>query len=860
MDQSSQYPPDFDSKVLLVLEPFDRQLLEKRLNSGEISYQEFKDQVYEIAGNRLIKQLQICTPSLAAPNTNDKDFNLQEYCNTVAEACNAYKAHGCNLLEEVQKNAPSLVVKIFNDWESLRAIVGAYPDVLSRRWIKRTVDKRKALLLAAWPAMPPMHRPDFDVLRHRLRGPKYRDLFMMPYINQEDLSSPKHLLQLLSSRTRMPPEHFAWTDSAPFKAAVKIQAVQGEIASRNIILLTGKKTRESYGSLHVANEAEAEDIIMTGSGFHLRRGLTVLETQVTLYGFLLDMAKLLLHDIDLSLSRTKIHTYRQIEQVPEPREWLSITEANTQAFYELPRPFSLTILRRLVDAKRNEAEDYFWTLHEDPAFFQTEVLLYEPRYRDLQRTLLDLGNLSPIIKTEIDNFNNAWCYIVNKTSRNVVTWTAIADEISKLDTLRISLDIDQRSLSKRLPPEYEDTMGRFFCLVGLLWCFSVKDLLRVAMTSPNLAVYFSFSIGFNGAGSQFKLNKSLKNQWPPFIKVVEDLMDEDTCNLMGSMSMLEEMLRIVNSDPYHCASIQPQMIEEIPKLAALAQIRDALPQHQPMIQSDQDFVAVTDEYWEKVRTINDLERDLAGLRMKPSVLPISDFNYPVWKKRTCQNVTQMRLAEAKLDAFWKELDEKLLGQYGRTLTQYMDDKVTRRDIARTPRWQPTKEQQQQPRETTKQSLSATYNFSQHHVPDIIGNVITEAREKQKTRGTADPNRASSTPLPATPTQTQGPPAQVFRLHHRALKIIKAFYPTTTEDREGRKTLWKDFLHAMYSLGFEIQKRHGSEWYFEPTWQRNAPITIHEPHPSHEMRFEKMRFEANRMARKYGWNNGSFQAE
>ena len=494
MDHPLQSIPDFESRVLSVLEPLDRQLLEKRLNSGEISHQEFNSRVYVLAGNRLIQQLQICTPSLAVPNPNDKEFNLQEHRKTIAEAFVAFEAYGRNLLKKVQKDAPSLSEKIFGDWESLRAIVGAYPDVLSRRWTKRNVDKRKALLLAAWPAMPPMHRPDFDVLRHRLSGPEYRDPIMLPYINLEDLSSPKHLLQLLSSRTRMPPEHFAWTDSAPFEAAVKIQAVQPDIGSPEVMLLTGKKTRESYGALHVvANRAEIEDVIMSGSGFQLRRGLTVLETQVTLYGFLLDMAKRLLHDKDLSLSRTQVHTYHQIEQMLEPREWLSITEANTQAFYELPQRFSLTSLRRLVDAKRNEAEDYFWTLHEDPAFFQTEVLRYEPPYRELQRTLINLENLSPINDREIDTFNNTLSHIVIKTCRDIVTWAAIADEISKLETLRISLGLDQRSSSKRLPPEYEDAMGRFFCLVGFLWRFSVKDLYRVALTSPTLAVYFSFS-------------------------------------------------------------------------------------------------------------------------------------------------------------------------------------------------------------------------------------------------------------------------------------------------------------------------------------------------------------------------------
>ena len=64
---------------------------------------------------------------------------------------------------------------------------------------------------------------------------------------------------------------------------------------------------------------------------------------------------------------------------------------------------------------------------------------------------------------------------------------------------------------------------------------------------------------------------------------------------------------------------------------------------------------------------------------------------------------------------------------------------------------------------------------------------------------------------------------------------------------------------MFNLSFKIEKRHGSEWYFEPTWRGDAPITIHEPHPLHELRFDKIRFEANRMARKYGWSSESFVA-
>lgn len=203
----------------------------------------------------------------------------------------------------------------------------------------------------------------------------------------------------------------------------------------------------------------------------------------------------------------------------------------------------------------------------------------------------------------------------------------------------------------------------------------------------------------------------------------------------------------------------------------------------------------------------------------------------------------------------------MLFQTGKTLHQWMGGRLTSREIQRTQPWQPSEEQRKQ-----KESPIPTpsgHSYYHQNSTSAIFNFPGEARNKEKTRGTAYPARGSSTSEPdATPQNfiIEEPPAQIFRLHHRALKTMKAFYPTTTEDREGRKMVWKDFLHAMYSLGFEIQKRHGSEWYFEPTWKRNAPITIHEPHPSHEMPFTRMRFEANRMARNYGWSNASFQAE
>lgn len=304
--------------VLTLLDPIDHYSLQKGFSTGEISCEEYTQQVYGLAGNILLARLRRSTPGLAAPNPDDKDFNPQEYLKYIAKAKETDETYLDHLRDDVRKKAPALASKIFDDWEALRPIVGGNRDALSRRWTKKSLDKRKALLLEAWPAMPPEHRPDFDVLRRRLKGPKYRDFAMLPYINLEDLSSPRYLLQLLNSRTEMPPEHFAWSDSARFKAAVRIQAAQDDPGLTEVILLTEKRTRGSYGSLQVlTNQAEIEDILGTEYSFQLCRGLAVLETQVKLYGFLLKMTELLLHDIDLSslISGTHVfHTYHKMEQ------------------------------------------------------------------------------------------------------------------------------------------------------------------------------------------------------------------------------------------------------------------------------------------------------------------------------------------------------------------------------------------------------------------------------------------------------------------------------------------------------------------------------------------------------------------
>ena len=123
-------------------------------------------------------------------------------------------------LQEVQTQVTAMVDSIFSDWEKLKSIMDVYCGVVQRRWSKKSANKREAILLESWPKMCPRHRPDFEAFRFQHRGPEYRDSWLMPYVNLEDLKSSDNLLLFLQSSISPGPDRFAWSDAAPIEMAV----------------------------------------------------------------------------------------------------------------------------------------------------------------------------------------------------------------------------------------------------------------------------------------------------------------------------------------------------------------------------------------------------------------------------------------------------------------------------------------------------------------------------------------------------------------------------------------------------------------------------------------------------------------
>lgn len=440
---------------------------------------------------------------------------FQKFENAISSEGSKYQ----KVLKRAQDVQGELVNDIFAYWEQLQFLAGSYSEVLDRRWGKKTVQKRKAILLEAWPGMNPRHRPDFDAIRRQLKGPAHRDAIMMPYINLEDLSWQKNLLSLIHTRTKRAPEHFAWVDSSPYETAATLDAVEPAPHFHKVMLLTGQTTRTTYGSLQdvSSKKDDVEDIVWTGFGFQLGKGLVILETQKQLYSFLLRCTEILLHDIDLSKSTTgttTVHSQHNMRVMDttmsaDSKEWHSVSEMNTHASYHLPQTFSMEFLRRLAVATLEEAEDHFWALHEDPAYFQAQLDMQVQQHTEPCRRIIREVRWS--YTAEDMALKEACKYVIHHACRDIILWKAIAADIVKLEHLRTSLNVEIQ-LSKRLPREYEKALESFIVLVNGVWRYAVNGMYRVLLSSADLSKFFKIVPCTSGGYADFQLKKLIQGR------------------------------------------------------------------------------------------------------------------------------------------------------------------------------------------------------------------------------------------------------------------------------------------------------------------------------------------------------------
>ena len=288
-------------------------------------------------------------------------------------------------LSEIKRIVAVRSQQIFQDWYRLNDILRRRESLLVTRWINKPRDKRKKILLAAWPNMSTIHRPDFQARWNenfqRTPMANSRDAYLLPFINLEDLLKTKNLLLLFNSRGYNKPDVFSYVDYRSVNYAKSSKSIQAPVLQSHMMFLSGRTTPQTYGELVPNNGNDAINLEMAGITQSPGDGLLVLEIQEKLLRFLVRVAELILHDQFPIKGPIQIpDEFSLAAKLPCDPHWPSIAAATAEAPYRVPVQMDFVRLNSLLTAKRTAVEDHICdaglTLEKNLILYELHSLIY----------------------------------------------------------------------------------------------------------------------------------------------------------------------------------------------------------------------------------------------------------------------------------------------------------------------------------------------------------------------------------------------------------------------------------------------------------------------------------------------------
>lgn len=274
--------------------------------------------------------------------------------------------------------AGKLSTTLGNNFNYLRNIMERHEPEVRRRWIGKTRDQRRALLLKVSSHMPERRRSDKDLEKHELLAVAIKgyasicDAILWTYINLEDLSKTQPLLVYLHSRAHNLPWTFVKSEAffSPFASFPECLAADEE-PLEIFFKFTKDPSPGVYGTMYLVERREP---IKSGDGVELceRRGLRVLYTQTHILAFLAACCKAILHDKaeDMLMSASILASTSQFQADPwfnKGAEYSVFADTVLLAPYIGRSTVDFHRLRAYLAALVNTAKDHVWELREDPS-------------------------------------------------------------------------------------------------------------------------------------------------------------------------------------------------------------------------------------------------------------------------------------------------------------------------------------------------------------------------------------------------------------------------------------------------------------------------------------------------------------
>jgi hypothetical protein len=481
-------------------------------------------------------------------------------------------SHGYTLplrisLSVAKNKASSYSKAIFSDWNKLQNILDKHEETIRTRWSKKSGKNRKQLLLDMWPRMPQEHHPEWKAMataaeERGLSGPiqppdsKYRDYFLLPYLNLEDLSGARSLLVLLNARGRNAPYVFAYSDYQNARLGVETRCVCPEVLDEDDqykMRLIGQSSATTYGDIYIIRKSS-----VVGAGdVEPSNGLIILEAQSRILTFLVKCAVAILHDI----TGEKILSDAYPIQTALPpllrengAETVTIPSLSEEGPHHVPHAMDFDALLTLIEAKRSECEDNMWALREDPGYF-AEMAVSRAEHR--QESVLDIeGKEHPFKGTPL-----FWDRILSNLAAEsysyLMSWTIARDYVQRIKGMHAKHSVSM-AIDKPLPEELEVELLAYKQWIGLMQQMPLLQLNSAVPGSPELRGDWWRDITYPDPNVCHVMTKT-PVLYDYLLMLFTILADDQRREYMGLQNILDEIERTIRRDPKQKVRISPMV-------------------------------------------------------------------------------------------------------------------------------------------------------------------------------------------------------------------------------------------------------------------------------------------------------------
>lgn len=732
-------------------------------------------------------------------------------------------------------------------------------------------NKRKAVLLGAWPNMAEHHRPDLVAWTTELQDrvpiqDQDASPFLWPHINLEDLCKTEPFLLILDSRAKLSPYDFVADDLEPTSFAYQIGLIE-EILLPSYCAVFDPDPRKGYGRLY--SPVPPGGIALTPG-----EGLWLLEIQSCLYEFLTTCFPMILHDISLDTGESITPSPAQAEPpMVLSKSNIDGVEYHAIAAFEAPykAPSSLDVDHWvvIVSAMLVTSEDHIYHLRTDPGYFAMNL---EEVSQHRVEQLLDTNNQQHPIFVD-GELHLYWGRIFKEIICEPFQIDGFMAGL-RYDLVRLQAAIAHNPVepdAESLPAAFDDAVYTLqYDVLRILQFFLHESYLaRTFFASYPMRPYTRRKVPNPGEDDSFKLGRYLDIPRSQSVDKLDYLInylssDEQGRFIFGRKALVTEIELLLHRDPEARTLVTARVARQLSFIGLLCECLRQISDLQPWIRANryrmhQDVKVYEDAFNRNYRNEYDLMEEvkpqfwytLGKDFMKETK---GNLQYPVGVRRTKETVDTMRKAEAYLDKFWGKLIWWLKNRGKEALPPNIE-KFIHHDSQKTEPWVEPQPSSKAAKKGKGKALDDGDPFDQIILNARAENEKFEAEKKKKGVKAEDCVRER------IQTEEEN---NTYVVDKRALKVFNALFFNGPDPSQVPEIAWKDFVHAFIAVGFKAEKLFGSGWLFtrssisgENTFKR--VIHFDEPYMGGKMSYELTKYYGIRLAKRFGWNRDMFRS-